>query len=39
VIPKLEAGRYRVGQEFLRKGREPLEERYEWHFAEFEVID
>ena len=38
-IPKLEAGRYRLGQEFLRPGRGPLEERYEWHFAEFEVVD
>jgi hypothetical protein len=39
VIPKLEAGRYRLGQEFIRPGREPLEERLVWHFAEFEVID
>jgi hypothetical protein len=38
-IPKLEAGQYRLGQEFIRPGRGPLEERYEWHFAEFEVID
>jgi hypothetical protein len=38
-IPKLEAGRYRLGQEFLRRGREPVEERLVWHFAEFEVIE
>ena len=37
-IPKLEAGRYRLGQEFVRPGREPVEERLEWHFAEFEVL-
>jgi hypothetical protein len=39
VIPELEAGRYRLGQEFIRPGRKPLEERLVWHFAEFEVVD
>ena len=38
-IPKLEAGRYRLGQEFIRPGRDPVEERKEWHFAEFEVLE
>jgi hypothetical protein len=38
-IPKLEAGRYRLGQEFDGRGRDPQEERLVWHFAEFEVIE
>lgn len=37
-IPDLAPGRYRLGQEFIRRGRGPLEERREWHFAEFEVL-
>ena len=38
-IPKLESGRYRLGQEFIRPGRDPLEDRLVWHYTEFEVIE
>lgn len=38
-VPQLEPGYYRVGSEFLLKEGASFEDRLEWHYAEFEVIE
>lgn len=38
-IPKLEPGKYRLRTDFILGGREPLEDRREWHYVEFEVSE
>jgi hypothetical protein len=38
-IPELEAGRYRLVQNFLRQGTGSIEKRTETHAAEFEVVE
>ena len=38
-IPELEPGIYRLGQDFFRKGRGSQEDRIQWHYAEFEVLE
>ena len=38
-VPKLEPGRYRLGQDFEVQGSGSMEDRTRWHYAEFEVLD
>jgi hypothetical protein len=38
-IPKLESGKYRLGQDFEVQGSGSPEDRTRWHYAEFEVLD
>ena len=38
-VPKLEPGKYRLGQEFFLEGSGSDEGQNQWHYAEFEVVE